>query len=106
MLGIPWVRWALLTCHGFSDTLTGPNSSPVVGYLLPLGNVTYVQYWKVWVVEVLFVAVTVYPSVPPRGTEVESGTRVIVTLGSGACGVALAVAPVDVFPALSIAHTR
>src|SRR3989338_7418400 len=77
---MPWVRWALLTCPGDSVTVTGPNNSPVTGYRLPLGSITYVQYWKVWEVEVLFVAFTVYPRVPPRGIDVESGTRVTVII--------------------------
>ena len=46
-----------------------------------MGSITYVQYWKVWEVEVLFVAFTVYPRVPPRGIDVESGTRITLTLG-------------------------
>src|SRR3990172_4952780 len=86
---MPWVRWVFITCPGDSVTVTGPNNSPVTGYLLPLGSITYVQYWKVWEVEVLFVAFTVYPRVPPRGIDVESGTRITLTLGSVRLNVAV-----------------
>ena len=44
---------------------------------------------KVWEEEVLFVATTVYPRVPPRGIDVESGVSVTLTLGSVRLNVAV-----------------
>ena len=45
---------------------------------------------KVWDEDVLLVAVTVYPSVPPRGIDVESGVSVTLTLGRVRLNVAVA----------------
>ena len=45
--------------------------------------------WKAWEKKVLLVSLTVSPRVPPRDTDVESGTRVTVTLGSTRLNVAV-----------------